>query len=181
MFPFSYNTNTYNSCTNVDKGYSWCSPKNISNGQYLKCDPTQSLSTNNCSGSYLLNCDSSTSLSIYQAKFTTCYVAKITSVSSTELAYDTLLRINGSEFSSKQCENEIYIGGVLCALQSSSTTLLECILGTNSGLSPGIKYTLEVLVKNSGYAIQLDNFLFSYVPVIDKMSPSSGKNPHKFY
>lgn len=38
-FPFTYNSNSYSSCTNVDQSYNWCSPTNVSNGQILKCDP----------------------------------------------------------------------------------------------------------------------------------------------
>ena len=39
-FPFTYNGNTYTSCTNVDQSFSWCSPTSTYSGQILTCDTT---------------------------------------------------------------------------------------------------------------------------------------------
>ncbi len=38
-FPFTYNSNSYSSCTNTDLSYNWCSPTSTYSGQSLKCDP----------------------------------------------------------------------------------------------------------------------------------------------
>ena len=38
-FPFTYNSTVYENCTDVDLGYSWCSPTSNYSGQSLRCDP----------------------------------------------------------------------------------------------------------------------------------------------
>jgi hypothetical protein len=37
VFPFTYNSVNYTSCTTIGLGYSWCSPTSIYNGQSLRC------------------------------------------------------------------------------------------------------------------------------------------------
>lgn len=38
-FLFTYKSNNYSSCDQVDLGYNWCSPEQVHNGQSLHCDP----------------------------------------------------------------------------------------------------------------------------------------------
>ncbi len=82
--------------------------------------------------------------------FSSCQIAKIESVSPLNVSYDTIITINGSGFSSNQCENEVYIGGVNCPINSSSTNQITCILGPKSGLLANTNYPVEVSVKNKG-------------------------------
>jgi len=48
-FPFTYNSNSYSTCTNADLNYNWCSPSSTYSGQSLKCDPIGKLTTFNYS------------------------------------------------------------------------------------------------------------------------------------
>ena len=63
--------------------------------------------------------------------------------------------LKGTDFSSNQCENEVYINNILCATQSSSTTQITCKLGANSGLIPNVAYPIEILIKNQGFAVEV--------------------------
>jgi len=82
--------------------------------------------------------------------FSSCQTAKIESVSPFNVSFDTIITINGTGFSSNQCENEVYIGGVNCPINSSSTNQITCILGPKSGLIANTNYPIEVSVKNKG-------------------------------
>ena len=42
-FPFTYNSNSYSSCTTDGFGYNWCSPTPTFNNQIIKCDPAGKL------------------------------------------------------------------------------------------------------------------------------------------
>ena len=84
------------------------------------------------------------------------------------------LTITGENFSATQCENEVYIGGVLCPLDSSSVTSLVCTFGSGSELFPNYAHSIEVLVKNVGYAIQEGEFELQFIPVVSSFSPSTG-------
>ena len=66
------------------------------------------------------------------------------------------------------------IGGVSCPLTSISTTELVCNLGTNSGLLPNVPYSIEVSVKNIGYALQSAAFKLTFKPVITSLAPTLG-------
>ena len=107
--------------------------------------------------------------------FTSCNVPQIDSISPLTLAYNTILTINGTGFSLTQCENIVYIGQVECTLLTSSSNQLTCQLGMNSGLLPNIMYTLEVLVKNIGYAIHQNGFYqVSFESVVNSVTPEQG-------
>lgn len=95
VFPFTHNLNSFSSCTNTGQSFNWCSPKAQHNGQYLKCDPISPLTSASCSGSSLSSCSGASSLSLYEARFTTCNVATVTSVSTRDLSFDTVLTITG--------------------------------------------------------------------------------------
>jgi hypothetical protein len=82
--------------------------------------------------------------------FSSCQIAKIESVSPLNASFNTVITINGTGFSSNQCENEIYIGGINCPISTSSNNQLTCVLGSKSGLLANINYPVEVLVKNRG-------------------------------
>lgn len=108
--------------------------------------------------------------------FTSCNVPQIDSISTNTLAYDTILTINGSGFSLNQCENTIYIDQVECKQEDQPTSnTLTCQLGMNSGLLPNQFYTLEVLVKNKGYALHQNGFYqVSFQSVITIITPDQG-------
>lgn len=38
-FPFTYKSNNYTDCTQVDFNFNWCSPNSVFNGQVIPCDP----------------------------------------------------------------------------------------------------------------------------------------------
>ena len=82
--------------------------------------------------------------------------------------------IKGTGFSATQCENEVYINNVLCATQSSSTTQITCKLGLNSGLIPNVPYSIEVLIKNKGYALQNSFYRINFLPSISSVSKNEG-------
>ena len=80
----------------------------------------------------------------------------------------------GSDFSATQCENEVYINNVLCTTQTSSTTEITCKLGLNSGLIPNVPYSIEVLIKNKGYALQNSFYKINFLPSITSVSANQG-------
>lgn len=98
----------------------------------------------------------------------------ITSLSRTNATFDDLIIISGSGFSTTQCENEVRIGAHVCALTASSATSLSCQIGPNSGLYANFEYPLEVLVKNSGYALQTETLTVKFLPKITAFTPMEG-------
>ena len=134
--------------------------------------------TDSCPGTAinLGSCGVTEPSSPYMMKFTTCggNLASITSLSAVNITYDTSLTISGTGFSNNQCDNEVFIGGRACVLTASSSTQLTCQLGKESGLYANFPYSLEVLIKGKGYALQTDDFQVMFVPKIDVVSPSTG-------
>lgn len=108
-------------------------------------------------------------------RFTNCSVPTISSVSPYNITYETELTIRGTDFSSIECENEIYIGGKLCSINSVSSTELKCTIGKNSGLTAFKNHSIEVKVKNKGYALKTDNFIFvQFLAIANEITPSVG-------
>ncbi|CAF0710276.1 unnamed protein product [Brachionus calyciflorus] len=176
-FPFVYKSISYNSCTNTDQAFNWCSPNSTFTGQILKCEPLNPIPDPSCSTKSvdLTSCNA-TNVGPYSLKFTHCQVPKITNISPLNVNYNTLITIDGTGFSSNQCENEVYLGGKKCSIQSSSTSRITCKLGANSGLSPNKLYDVEVLVKNIGFALQNDYYQINFQQVITSLTPTRGSN-----
>ena len=57
---------------------------------------------------------------------------------------------------------------------SNSATQIVCQLGANSGLVAGVKYSIEVQIRNSGKALQNNVFTFNFVPKITSITPNTG-------
>ena len=88
-----------------------------------------------------------------------------------------LILTKGTGFSAIECENEIYIGGALCPLISSSTTQLVCKLADNCTLLKADEpYTVEVLVKNIGYSTYTSPFQVTFSSIVTSMTPTIGLN-----
>lgn len=51
---------------------------------------------------------------------------------------------------------------------------LTCRLGKISGLKPGVVYSVEVLVKNFGLALNADEFSINFLPKVTKTHPEAG-------
>ena len=82
--------------------------------------------------------------------------------------------LKGNNFSSTNCENEIFIGPVNCQIQSSSSTNIVCQIGSNSNLQAGTDYLVQVRVKNIGYAIPSSVFKLKFLPIISSSTPEQG-------
>ena len=80
----------------------------------------------------------------------------------------------GASFSNTACENQILIGDYSCPITSSSSTQLVCQIGTNSGLVPSVDYSIKVLLKNYGYAINSNSYSFNFIPQINSITPNIG-------
>ena len=115
-----------------------------------------------------------TGLKHYSMKFSHCQVPKITNVSPLNITYDTLITIDGTGFSSNQCENEVYLGDKLCIIQSSSTSRITCKLGASSGLRANRLYVLELLVKNIGYALPNVHYELQFFQTVTSITPTQG-------
>lgn len=112
-------------------------------------------------------------------KFTSCLVPKIESIEPYDVTFDSKITINGTGFSSEKCENEVYIGDKLCSIISVTKTQIKCQIGKASGLESYKNHSVEVKVKNIGYALKLDNYIFvrflaAAIDVTPKQGSSNG-------
>ena len=98
----------------------------------------------------------------------------VKTVSVRNATFDDAITITGTGFSNNACENQVLIGDHICVPDSSSTTQLVCHIGLNSGLYANYDYQVEVLIKNSGYAIQETNFLVKFLPKVTSFTPRIG-------
>ena len=152
-------------------------PKNYSSNSKLldssSSDPT-------CHGSSLSACSASLPSSQYTMVFSACpSVPRISSVSPPLVNFDTLITIEGSGFSETSCENRVFIGGVACPVQqTSSSTSLTCKLGRNSNLVMSKSYEIEVLVDNVGFALHSSSssLTVQFQAVVTSMSPTTGSS-----
>ncbi|CAF0756351.1 unnamed protein product [Brachionus calyciflorus] len=174
-FPFTYNEVEYSACTDIDKGFDWCSPTPIYSGQFIRC-LNDSVEPDSCSSKKvdIPTCTDTTSPSKGSFKFTHCQSAQITNISPLTVDYDTLLTIEGTGFSSTQCENKVLIGEVECNIVTSSETSITCKLGKNSRLTPNKLYGIELLVDNIGYALPNNFYQIKFISVIDSIEPVEG-------
>jgi len=109
-------------------------------------------------------------LETYVMTFTRCVGEPVivTDVYPQYVSFDDDLVVEGEGFSELQCENEVYIGGVLCKQTPGNwtTSQLFCRLGMGSGLAQGADHQVEVLVKNFGYALHSDTFKVTFMPKV---------------
>ncbi len=138
---------------------------------------------NSCPGNNinLASCSISNPASIYDFKFTTCTVATVSTISASSGSVGDSITITGAGFSTTACENEVLIGSYSCPITSSSATQIVCQIGSNSGLIPGIKYGIEVQIKNSGNSIQNSWYAFNFIPKITSITPNIGELLNKLY
>lgn len=132
---------------------------------------------NTCSTSNLNYCNLTIPTSSYDMLFTKCdnNLPKILNVTNGNGAYNNDIVVEGTGFSANQCENEIWIGGLLCPLSSSSTTQLICQIPMNeTQLQPNTNYQVDVLVKNIGYADYDSTFQIQFSPIITSITPDQG-------
>lgn len=110
--------------------------------------------------------------------FTTCPGSKlplVESISKENTTFDEAITIHGSGFSAVNCENEVLIGGVLCPLESSTSTQLVCTLGSGSGLEANVPHYVQVKVKNFGFAQNNQSqFSVKFIPKVVSFSPAIG-------
>jgi len=133
---------------------------------------------NTCATSNLSYCNLPTPSSPFDMLFTKCFnydLPRILNVTNGNGAYNNDIVVQGTGFSSATCENEIWIGGVLCPLSSSSTTRLVCQIPMNlDQLQPYTNYTVDILVKNIGYADYDSIFQIQFSPIITSITPDQG-------
>ncbi|XP_072562121.1 PKHD1 like 1, tandem duplicate 1 [Paramormyrops kingsleyae] len=91
---------------------------------------------------------------------------------------DTIIHIEGSGFSNTSCANEVNIGDRTCHVINSTTTYINCQLGSESGLEVGIAHPVSVQVNNLGMAItsMIGEFgrRFVVLPVMKSVTPKAG-------
>jgi len=96
-------------------------------------------------------------------------------VSAQNLTLSSEITVAGNRFSSRECDNQILIGGVVCPLLSSSGDQLICQLSDESRLMSNILYQIEVLVKNIGYALHNGTFQVEFSSIVTAVSSHIGK------
>ena len=107
--------------------------------------------------------------------FATCSsLPTLNDVSAKSAAFDDVITVTGTNFSTNECENQVHVGEFNCPLTSSSPTKLTCKLGLDSGLIPGVSYNVEVAVKGIGYAVKTNTFSLEFLPKITSISPVIG-------
>lgn len=177
-FPFTYNSNSYSSCTQTDFNFNWCSPSSTFTGQILKCDSISQPTTGACDGASLnLNTYSLTQpASVYKVLFTTgnSQLPTITSMTSDNITLNSEITIEGTGFSTTQCENQVFVNGINCPIKTSSSSQLVCQFDSNTSLQPNVAYSIEVLVKNIGYALQNRTYLLRFLPSVTSVSQNVG-------
>lgn len=171
QFPFN------SSCAQIDFNYTRCSPTETYTGQAFKCiNFTETSET--CFGNSLNFTSNSliNSAPIYKMLFTTGNntLPTIESITTDNIHFNSRIIIKGSNFSTIECENKVIIGEEECPIFSSSATQIECQLNANSTLEPNVQYSIEVLIKNIGYALQNNAFSIKFSPVILTITQNVG-------
>lgn len=170
-FPFNYNNNEQNDCVN-ENGINWCSPTSEFNGQKLEC--IDNSATDSCSPTLSDVSCGGANVAKNSVKFTDCGVPSISNVSPLSVNFESIITIDGSGFSATECENEVYIGGKLCAIQMSTTSSIECKIDSNSTLVPNRLYDIEVMKKNVGFALHNTFYEIYFQSVIKTITPRIG-------
>ena len=80
----------------------------------------------------------------------------------------------GTDFSSNQQDNTVYIEDFICRIISSSPTEITCKIGLNSGLLANRPYSIELSVNGLGFALQNDFYQINFVPAILSVTPTQG-------
>lgn len=144
------------------------------------CDLLDTVIDSHCGTESLdaMTCGATAVSSSYKMLFTSCpggNLPRVESISKENATFDEAISISGSGFSSINCENEVLIGGVPCPLDSSTSTQLVCTLGRGSGLKANIPHSVQVKVKNFGFAQKNQSELHvKFIPKIVSFSPAKG-------
>ena len=90
----------------------------------------------------------------------------------------TVLTIKGTGFSETDCVNVIHVGDYLCAVQSSTSSELQCKINTANSMPVGEPQAVSVNVKNRGRALNEVTSPakqgFTLQPRIDSLSMHEG-------
>lgn len=170
-FPFTYNNIEHNDCV-TEGNLNWCSPTAVFNGQKLEC--LDNTVADSCSSEFNPSCAGTANVAKNSVKFTNCQVPTVSNVSPLTVNFETDITISGSDFSSTQCENEVYIGGKKCSIKSQSTGSITCQIGENSTLVPNRHYDIEIMKKNVGFALQNNFYQINFQSIIKSIDPQSG-------
>ncbi|KAI4871505.1 hypothetical protein NFI96_027165, partial [Prochilodus magdalenae] len=122
-------------------------------------------------------CSNTTSDSL-SFSFSTCASPTVDSISPTQGTVHDPIVLQGSGFSNISCANEVRVGNASCNVINSTSTVITCLLSSDSGAPVGIPLPVQVRVNNLGAAmLTMPSELSRRVvilPVVDSISPSVG-------
>nr|ACD54600.1 fibrocystin-like protein [Adineta vaga] len=199
VFPFTYDSVNYTSCTSVNDTRLWCSPTSIYTGQRFYCVSQGTSDTTNCifnsylktmiclvpvlnaacspnvSNKSLCNQTLTTSLQPTQFLATLCTLNSLISVSPTIGTIGTLLTITGMGFDGDMCEYDIQIGSSYhCPIMNMTSTELICEITSNSMLNGSTNYLVRVARDRYGYLKSQDQLQFAFQASILNITPMTG-------
>ncbi|KAG7317211.1 hypothetical protein KOW79_019509 [Hemibagrus wyckioides] len=136
-----------------------------------------SRSTSNCMASPA--CSASNTISNSQSfSFSSCSSPIVNSISPDHGTYHDPIIIQGSGFSDITCTIEVTIGNSSCNVINSTSTMIQCLLSSDSGAPVGVLLPVQVQVNNLGTALLTmpseSARRFAVMPVLDLVSPAAG-------
>ncbi|CAF3091006.1 unnamed protein product [Rotaria socialis] len=179
IFPFTFNSVTYASCTTINDTQQWCSPSPVYTGQRLYCTPSTSVPVSSCGVSSVIN-PSTCSQTVPTTNpllflFTPCSVGTVTSISPVQGVAGTAITITGTNFGTNNCENQVFIGSIYqCPITSVSSTQIVCQIGSNSSLDTSTIQNISVARDQQGFLINNGLLQFQFQASVTNFSPNQG-------
>ncbi|CAF4567828.1 unnamed protein product, partial [Rotaria magnacalcarata] len=179
IFPFTFNSVSYTSCTTINDTQQWCSPSPIYTGQRLYCTPSTSVPVSSCGVSSVIN-PNTCSQTVPTTNpllflFTPCSVGTVTSISPVQGVAGTAITITGTNFGTNNCENQVFIGSIYqCPITSVSSTQIVCQIGSNSSLDASTIQNISVARDQQGFLINNGLLQFQFQASVTNFSPNQG-------
>ncbi|XP_036421459.1 fibrocystin-L-like [Colossoma macropomum] len=133
--------------------------------------PSDCVASPECSGS-------NTTSDSFSFSFSTCASPTVDSISPSQGTVHNPIVLQGSGFSNMSCANEVTVGNASCHVTNSTSTVITCLLSSDSGAPVGVPLPVRVRVNNLGAAmLTMPSELSRRVvilPVVDSISPSAG-------
>ncbi|CAF4171105.1 unnamed protein product [Rotaria magnacalcarata] len=180
IFPFTFNSVNYTSCTTINDTQQWCSPSPIYTGQRLYCTPSTSVPVSSCGVSSVIN-PNTCSQTVPTTNpllflFTPCSVGTVTSISPVQGVAGTAITITGTNFGTNNCENQVFIGSIYqCPITSVSSTQIVCQIGSNSSLDASTIQNISVARDQQGFLINNGLLQFQFQASVTNFSPNQGR------
>ena len=110
--------------------------------------------------------------------FWSCSTPMVDSIDQRSGTVQTQITLTGEGFSSKDCQNEVYIGDYTCEAVSSAEDSVVCTVGRGGEVDLGVLHPVTMVVGNRGYALinimAPVNRSFGLVPNIEDIQPTAG-------